>query len=72
MKCLLFLIILLFSFQTFSQLQLFQGNIPINNGDTITQIHYGPEMIVELFTDIDVKNNMIFELTLFYVLTNKK
>ena len=57
MKNLLFLIILPFSFLTFSQLQLFQGNVSINNGDTITQIHYGPEMIVELFTDIDVKNN---------------
>jgi hypothetical protein len=56
MKNILFLFSFLFASQTFSQLQILDKNLPVNNGDTITQIYYGPELIILMYTDLKIKN----------------
>lgn len=56
MKTTILLCSLLFSSLLFSQLQLFENGVEIENGDTVIQIYYGPEMPIILYTDLQVQN----------------
>jgi len=56
MKNILFLFSFLLASHAFSQLQILDNSIPVSNGDTITQIYYGPELIILMYTDLKIKN----------------